>query len=174
MMRHNIYARISVGAVVCLLGVGLGVLAWASERTGAARLLPAGDGLEIEYQLDGDRWTEIIPIFRDGSHRYFSAGIGMAERQVAYPAFPLKIVLTAGGKPFVAHVDIHLVQTNGPTTLSIPADRVTGPWLFVDVPPGVYEITGHRGEDRPRVRGVTVVVGRSQTAYVRFTEDRRP
>lgn len=165
-------------AVGLWLGCGMmfspAMTAQAGEIHGVARLLPSGDGIEIEYEADGDRWKYVLPIHRTDGVRYFSTGIGMAERQVVYPSFPLKIVLTARGKPFLAHVDVHLVQQDGRTTVSIPADQVTGPWIYLDLPPGVYEITGNRGEDKPRLRGVAVKTGSVSTVYLRFAEDAGP
>ncbi len=146
----------------------------ASEVSATARMLPSGDGIELEYQADGETWTDILPLHRSGNLRYFSAGVGMGERRAQYPPFPLKIVLTAGGKPFLAHVDVHLVQQDGPLTLSIPAEHVTGPWLFVDLPPGVYEITGNKGSDKPRLGSVKVSASGVRTVYLRFAEDPAP
>ncbi len=139
--------------------------------TATATLLPSGDELEIEYRADGETWKDVLPVYRSGDVRYFSAGVGLAERHAEYPAFPLKIVLTAGGKAFAARADVHIVQTNGDTTLSIPADQVTGPWLFVDLPAGEYTITGNRGGATQQQTRVRVEIGAVRTVHLRFPGD---
>lgn len=146
----------------------------AEDITATARLLPSGDGLELEYRSEGYTWKDLLPVYRIGGVRYFSAGVGLAERRIEYPPFPLKIVLTAGGKPYVTRADVHLVRANGEPALSIPADHVTGPWLFVDLPPGIYDITGNRDATTVRLRGVNVSHDHPQTVYLRFPEDTNP
>lgn len=164
--------RIISFAVAMLLGcasvVGMSPELRADSGGPQARWLPSGEALELVIEADGDRRTEYVPVYRAVGIRYFSTGIGMAERQASYPPFPVKVVLTAGGKPFLAHVDVEFVQTDGPVTLSIPAEQVAGPWVFVDLPPGTYDVLGRRGEDRPQVRRVRVTAEQTQTIYLRF------
>lgn len=153
---------------------GLGVSSEAAAEaplTATATLLPSGDGLEIEYRADGEVWKDVLPVYRSGDSRYFSAGVGLAERQADYPPFPLKIVLTAGGRAFAARADVHIVQTDGDTTLSIPADQVTGPWVFVDLPAGEYTVTGHRGGTMQQLQRVHVEAGVVRTVHLRFPGD---
>lgn len=148
---------------------GSGPATGSAESRATSRILPTGDALELTYQADGDTWKDLLPIHHAGPVRYFSAGVGMAERAVEYPPFPIKLVLTAGGKPYVARVGVEVVSHDGTIHLSISPDHVTGPWLFLDLPAGTYDLTGTRGEDRPHLRRVTVQSGLSQTLYLRFS-----
>jgi hypothetical protein len=150
---------------------GTGPATGSAQVTATSRILPTGDALELTYQANGETWTDQIPLHRAGPVRYFSAGVGMAERAAEYPPFPLKLVLTAGGKPFVARVGVQVASHDGTINLLIPPDHVTGPWLFLDLPAGTYDLTGTRGEDRPQLRRVTVQSGLSQTLYLRFSGD---
>ena len=60
------------------------------EAATVARVTPAGDAIELEYTgTEGVTFKEEIPIHRAGNIRYFSAGIGMEQREAAYPSFPL-------------------------------------------------------------------------------------
>ena len=160
-----------------LVGVNLPD-ASAVEVSTTTRVLPSGDGIELEYRSEGETWTDIIPIYETdsqaGSVRYFSAGVGMGERQAEYPLFALKIVLTAGGKPYAAHADVHIVEVDGERTHSIPADRVKGPWLFVDLPSGTYDITGNRGPNTATLKRITVVSGQPRVVHLRFPADVEP
>ena len=148
---------------------GSGSAAAIAEVTATSRILPTGDALELTYQANGETWTDQIPLYRVGPVRYFSVGVGMAERAAEYPPFTIKLILTAGGKPYVARVGLEVVSHDGAIKLSIPPDHVTGPWLFLDLPAGTYDLTGTRGEDRPQLRRVTVQPGSSQTLYLRFS-----
>jgi hypothetical protein len=52
----------------------------------------------------------------------------------------------------------------------ITAEQVTGPWLFVDLPAGTYDITAVR-RDRSEVKQrVAVVPGRTTVGYFRWKE----
>lgn len=150
---------------------GSGPAAGWAEVTATSRILPSGEAIELNYRSDGDTWTDTIPIHRAGPVRYFSAGVGMAERAVEYPPFPIKIVLTAGGKPYVARVGVEIASLDGAIQAAIPVEHVTGPWLFLDLPAGTYDLTGVRGEEKPQLRRVTVQPGSSQTLYLRFSAD---
>ncbi|MEX5215683.1 MAG: hypothetical protein NW703_16165 [Nitrospiraceae bacterium] len=148
--------------------IGLGPAPGWADVSATSRILPTGDALELTYQANGETWRDLIPLHRAGAVRYFSAGVGMAERAAEYPPFPIKLVLTAGGKPYLARVGVQIVSHGGAITLSIPPEHVTGPWLFLDLPAGTYDLTGIRGDDMPQLRRVTVQPGSSQTLYLRF------
>lgn len=108
-----------------------------------------------------------IPLYQNAGIRYFSAGVGVEERRAIYPPFPLKLMFVAGSRAYVAHVSItiqdHHTQKR---VLDIPADRVTGPWLFLDLPPGMYTIVG-RYDGQPDIQR-RVTVDKRGTANVMF------
>ncbi|HQX22788.1 MAG TPA: hypothetical protein PLU01_05395, partial [Nitrospira sp.] len=114
------------------------------------------------------------PLYHSGKVHYFSAGIGQVEREAAYPPFPLKLVFTAGGKPFVTGVEVVLRQSKGATVLTVPREQVTGPWLFIDVPDGAYEVAATLGGQIQQVKGIHVRRGHVTTQHVRWAEDRSP
>jgi hypothetical protein len=109
-----------------------------------------------------------------GNIHYFSAGIGQVEREATYPPFPLKLVFTAGGKPFVTGVEIVLRHSTGATVLRVPREQVTGPWLFIDVPDGAYDVAATLGDQTQQVKGMKVRRGHVTTQHVRWAEDRSP
>jgi hypothetical protein len=138
------------------------------------RVVPAGDALELEIPTDIGPQKDYIPLYRAGTIRYFSAGIGQVEREAAYPAFSLKLVFTAGGKPFVTGVTVTVRNAQGQKVISVPADHITGPWLFIDLPEGVYEVAASLGGKAQAVKGIKVVRGRVTTQHVRWSEDHSP
>lgn len=162
----------SMGVLLLLvLWMGPGEVAAAGT---VARELPGGEEIELEIPSDIGPQKEIISLYHSGQIRYFSAGIGRAEREALYPPFPLKVVFTAGGKPFVAGVALSLRNVEGTTVLTVPGEQITGPWLFIDVPEGTYEITARLGGEPQQVKGIKVRRGHTTVQHIRWTVDKSP
>jgi len=83
----------------------------------------------------------------------------------------LKLVFTAGGKPYLTGVDVAIRALNGETAITIPKEEVEGPWLFVDLPTGTYDITATYGTQQQSLKGMKIVSGKQKTLYVRWPED---
>ncbi len=167
-MRLFRSARILFAALWCLIAADPFAQAGAAPDT---RGIPSGDGIELEYQAaDGITARTILPIYHVGAVQYFSAGIGVEERAAQYPPFPLKLVFIAGPKAYVTKVAVTIKGTKGNVSLLVPGEQVTGPWLFVDLPAGTYEITAIR-RDKSEVRQkVEIGAGGSRTVYFRWKE----
>jgi len=155
-------------ALACWLCVGAGETFGESRVT--AREGPSGDVLELEGQSHGQIVKHSLPLYRTGAIRYFSAGVGSEERQAEYPPFSLKLVFTAGGKPYLVGVDV-LIQPVKEQAITISRDQVEGPWLFVDLPSGMYDISASYGEHKQALKGIKVVAGRQKTIYMRWTAE---
>lgn len=143
-----------------------------AEGGGVARIGESGEFLELSHQVEGRTVIDKLPLRRAGGIRYFSAGVGLEERTAEYPPFPLKVVFTAGGKPFLAGVSVTIQSAKGGTVLTIPREQVDGPWLFVDLSPGDYDVTATYGDHTQRLKGIKVDAGKQKTFYLRWTEDR--
>lgn len=135
-----------------------------------ARIGPSGDYLEWEHQSDGQTVKEYLPLYQSGTVRYFSAGVGLEERQAEYPHFSLKLVFTAGGKPYLTGVDVAIKAPNG-ASITIPKEQVEGPWLFVDLPSGTYHITASYGAQKRSLHGIKIIAGTQKILYLRWAED---
>lgn len=161
----------NLALLLFLLGMSLGTTAVLADDNPAARIAPTGEFLEFEQIFNGQTVKSFLPLHRSAGGRYFSAGVGLEERSVQYPPFPLKIVLTAGGKPFLSGVAITIQPSHGGTAIAIPREEVEGPWLFVDCAPGLYDVTAADGEHVQRLKGVKVEAGKQKVVYFRWTED---
>ena len=136
-----------------------------------AKGAPPGDGIELEYTAeDGTTVTTIFPVYRVGAIRYFSAGVGVEERAAQYPPFPLKLIFIAGPRAYVTQVAVTIKDTKGTVSLLVPGEQVTGPWLFVDLPAGTYEITAIRRDQSAIKQKVEIGAGGSRTVYFRWKE----
>lgn len=153
-----------------LLGLGVGLN--HAEAEGVARVADSGEYVELSHQVDGRTVVDRLPLYRSGALRYFSAGVGMEERVAEYPPFPLKIVFTAGGKPFLAGVSVTIQPAGGGPALAIPREQVEGPWLFVDLPSGIYDVTAAYGDTVQKLEHIKVQPEKPKTIYLRWAEDR--
>jgi hypothetical protein len=160
----------AVGALVIWACVG-GGLSFASDG-GVARIGATGEVVELRHQADGRTVVDSLPLHRAGGIRYFSAGVGLEERKAEYPPFSLKVVFTAGGKPYLSGVSVTIRQGKGGTVLTIPQDRVEGPWLFVDLAPGTYDISATQSDRAQGLKGVKVEAGKQTVVHLRWIEDR--
>lgn len=156
-----------LGLAFCVIGaIGL------AEGAPVARVLESGDGLELRFEGGEQSVTEVIPLYREERGRYFSAGIGIDERQAEYPPFPLKLVFTAGGKPFLTGVAVTIRSAKDGKVLTIPDSRITGPWLFIDLAPGMYDVTGTYSGQVQGLKAIKVEAGKQKTVHLRWPEDR--
>lgn len=170
--KDRVRGSLWFGAVLSLGWLlGLAVCGKAAAG-GIARVLPSGDGIQIEYQGVEGMQQDIIPLYRAGTVRYFSAGIGLDERGAEYPAFSLKLVFTAGGKPFLTGVTVTIQGPKGTEKIVVPGERVTGPWLFVDVPTGTYDISATQADQTQALKVVKVERGKTTVVHLRWPEDR--
>ena len=151
--------------------VGTGEWALSATKTSMV-LLPAEEGLELQYGDGTIRDKTVIPLHRAGNIRYFSAGVGLEEREADYPAFSLKLVLVVGGKPYLARVAVTIAGENDSVKLTIPKEEVTGPWLFIDLPTGAYRISAVWEGQTQTNRTIRVQKGVTNTVYVRWPEPR--
>ena len=162
--------RVIIGVFALLVSVGGGVS--LADSGAVARIGGSGDSVELSHQVDGRTVVDTLPLYRAGSIRYFSAGVGLEEREAAYPPFSLKVVFTAGGKPYLSGVSVVVQPEKGGMVLTIPQDQVEGPWLFVDLAPGVYDITATHGGSNQGLKGVKVEAGKQKVVHLRWPEDR--
>ncbi|HKT34022.1 MAG TPA: hypothetical protein VJR03_04270 [Nitrospira sp.] len=135
------------------------------------RIGQSGEYLELEYSNNGQIVKDHLPLYRAGNVRYFTAGVGLEERQAEYPPFSLKLIFTAGGKPYLSGVDVLIQPLTGGAVIKIPNEQIQGPWLFVDLPSGTYDIVATYGGQTRSSKGVTITAGKSKTLYLRWAQD---
>jgi hypothetical protein len=142
-----------------------------TDAAPVAKGTPSGDGIELDYaDADGTTVKAIFPIYHVGAVQYFSAGVGQEERAAQYPPYPLKLIFVAGPKAYVTQVAVTIKDTQGKINLLVPGEQVTGPWLFVDLPAGTYDITAIRRDRSEIKQRVEVGAGSSKTVYFRWKE----
>ncbi len=164
------YLRYSLRSIVLAILCGFG--GGMSQAATVAKMTPGGDGLEVEYLgAGGATEKEVIPVHRTGSVRYFSVGVGQEERMAQYPLFPLKMIFVVGHKAYLSQVSVTITDREGKVRLQIPPKQVTGPWLFLDLPHGNYDISAERVGKATIKKHVTLSAKGTTTIYLRWKEE---
>ena len=168
---RQVWAKVFGVLVVWALGCSVDGCPVYGEGQSIVRIGPSGEFLQLQRASDGQVIPDYLPLHQSGGVRYFTAGVGSEERQAEYPPFSLKLVFTAGGKPYLTGVEVAIQAQNGDSAVSISKDQIEAPWLFVDLPPGLYDITAVYGSEKRSAAGVTIVRGKQKTLYLRWSED---
>ena len=109
-------------------------------------------------------------LYKVNNVQYFSAGVGVEERDAAYPNYPLKLIFVQGERAFLAGVTISITKSDGTILAEIPSDHVMGPWLFVDLPTGTYTITATDSRQRIIKKEVPVREGGTRVVHFRWPQ----
>jgi hypothetical protein len=139
--------------------------AWADIFT---RIVPEKQRVEIGRQNGTFMATGMVSLYEENHIRYFSAGVGLDERRAIYPSFSLKCVFASKPKPYLARVSVTIRDQKGKVVLTVPSERVTGPWLFVDLPKGTYSLTATRLDGTDIAKTVTLGEGKTTVAQFRW------
>jgi hypothetical protein len=98
---------------------------------------------------------------------YISTGIGRDSR-VNFPELPLKFVFVTKSRAYLADIDVEI--TPGPTGKPTRIHS-TGPWLFVDLPPGNYRVKAKTLSGHEVWRSFSIVKGRVTEVRVQWNID---
>lgn len=141
-----------------------------SEGTSTTRILSSGDGIELLIDGPNGQYKDILPLYNVKGVPYFSAGVGQEEREATYPLYSLKLEFLIKGGAYTGLVDLVLKRNHDQEAFHIPKEHSKGPWLFVNLPPGVYSITGVRPEGTQSKSTIEVVSGLVTTVQLIWDE----
>ena len=172
-MKHSLLRQFLRGSVFSLIMASPCSFGESMSYAATVNLTVAEHALELTFpDENGMTSQETIPIFQAGPAKYFSAGVGVEERAAHYPPFPLKLVFVAGPRAYLSEVSVAITNFAGHVQLQVPQERVTGPWLFVDLPPGTYEISAV-GPGRALLKErVVISANQVKTVYLRWQEEK--
>ncbi|MCA9471510.1 MAG: hypothetical protein MRJ96_01220 [Nitrospirales bacterium] len=124
--------------------------------------------LSVPYNGTVPKGPLTFPLYKGNGFQYFSAGVGLEERQLTYPTYPLKMILVQGARAFLSKVSLTIKQLDGPLTFEIPASHVEGPWVFVNIPTGTYLVTAEDSQQHTIEKQVSVTKGKTTVLYLRW------
>ena len=81
---------------------------------------------------------------------------------------PLKLSWVAGEKAYLSRVAVMIRDQAGTVQLDIPEGHVNGPWIFVDLPDGTYDVAGVSGSETQERKNVAIRSGSVRTVYLRW------
>ena len=157
-IRNVVYA----GVLISLLGVGFS----KADARPQARLVPEKNRVEIGLNNGMPSAIRKLPLYEQRQIQYFSAGVGLEEREAQYPRFSLKCVFVGGAKTFLARVAVTVRDEQGGEVLQIPGEQVNGPWLFINLPKGKYVVTATRSDGFEVQRKISI--GENSSTRVHF------
>ena len=95
--------------------------------------------------------TRILERSTNTGIRYMSGGVGLEERTAmenAASGYNLELVFSIAAGNYLSRVDVMIEDADGKVILS---EQANGPWFFVDLPKGSYEVSAiENGTKRSR------------------------
>jgi len=155
-----------------LIGISFATQTASGERAIVATIGQSGESIELEWQEEGRTVSSSLPLYSKGAVHYFSAGVGVEERSAQYPPFALKVVFTAGDKSLLSHAGVTIQPAKAGVAIIIPPEQVEGPWLFVDLTPGLYDLSATFSGRVQQLKGVKIEPGRQKVVHFRWKEPR--
>jgi hypothetical protein len=131
------------------------------------------DHVTIQHPRNGFAFSYTLPIYQIGNIRFLSAGIGLEERHASYPPFPLKLTFAQAGGAFVSGVSVTIKDMTGKDLLKISEDQTSGPWLFLDLAPGNYQVSAARKDGTTIQRSIQLPKGQSKSMHLHWPAPKR-
>lgn len=94
---------------------------------------------------------------------YYSGGVGIEERRQLPQLYLLKVVFKTDGGHLLCDADVTM-RAGGKTVFRGRAQN--GPWLFVDLPPGAYDIEAVLNGKARSAKGVRLAAGKLRTVVL--------
>jgi hypothetical protein len=126
-------------------------------------LLAAFAPFSVMAQIDGSSssarpksFTPVAQRTEDGIS-YVTAGIGFDSRS-NLPSFSTKLIFATRKMSYLANIDVEISQVSKGVPTRIHS---IGPWLLVDLAPGIYSVRAVTAKGHVVTRKITVAKGRT-------------
>jgi hypothetical protein len=96
---------------------------------------------------------------------YYSGGVTIEERAAIPQRFPMKIVFHTDKGNLLCNAEV-TVSSKGKVVFRGSAEN--GPWLFIDLPAGTYDVKAVQDGAAKAKKGVKLVAGRPRTVNLRW------
>lgn len=105
-----------------------------------------------------------VPIQEYNTIRYYSLGVSTDERRLPQ-IYPLKLIFATDRGHMLCGADV-TVSAGGKTIFRGNAEN--GPWLVIDLPPGVYDIDAIQDGKTRSAKGVLITAGKKRTIALKW------
>jgi len=102
---------------------------------------------------------DFLKPMREGSVAFLSGGVGEREREILKEMgrdYSLKLIFSNKKGEYLSDVMVKISDWHGKTILTMVSN---GPWLFIDLPTGVYDVEANLKGDRKRLVNISVERG---------------
>lgn len=106
-----------------------------------------------------------VPMQEYNGIRYYSLGVSVEERQQLPQLFPLRLVFSTDQGHMLCGADV-TVSSGGKTVFRGRAEN--GPWLVIDLPPGVYDIEAVQDGKVRTAKGVRIDRGKKRAVSLKW------
>ena len=96
---------------------------------------------------------------------YYSTGVGIEERRKLPQRYPLKIVFKTDRKNLLCDADV--TASIGKKTV-FQGRAQNGPWMLIDLPPGVYTIKAVLNGKERSAKGVRIKAGKQRNVVLKW------
>lgn len=104
-----------------------------------------------------------VPIERYESVRYYSGGVGIEERKQLPQLYPLRVIFKTDRRHALCNADVTISSQGKPV---FRGRAQNGPWLVVDLPPGVYDIEAVQDGKAKTAKDVRLAQGKKRTVVL--------
>jgi hypothetical protein len=101
-----------------------------------------------------------VPIQQYQQIRYYSGGVSVDERRQLPQLYPLKMIFSTDQGHMLCDVAVSISGDGKPV---FRGSAENGPWMIVDLPPGLYDIEAVLEGKARSAKGVRIVAGKKQT-----------
>jgi hypothetical protein len=129
------------GAILGALIVGIPGFAWAAD---------------VDLPVPMQQYQQI---------RYYSGGVSLDERREFPQLYLLKLTFSTDSGHLLCGAEVN-VSAGGKRVFSGSADN--GPWMIIDLPPGVYDIDAVQDGKARSVKGVALAAGKKRTVAFKW------
>ena len=98
---------------------------------------------------------------------YACGGVGNSQDDPRWKTYPLKLMFTAAGRPYVADVGVSITDTTGAEVLRVVCDA---PWLLARLKPGTYSVSAQAYGSTIKRTKVSVPASGQNELAIRFPE----
>lgn len=106
-----------------------------------------------------------VPVQTYEAVRYYSAGTGIEERQQLAQLYPLRVIFSTDKGNLLCDADV-TISAKGATVFRGRAQN--GPWLFVDLAPGIYDVQAIQDGKTRLAKGVRLTAGKHRTVTMKW------
>ncbi len=116
-------------------------------------------------------YSEEADLFKENKERgiaFMSGGVSQTEREILKDrakGYSLKLVFSSERGEYLSNVIVKVFDQENQTILITVSN---GPWLFIDLPTGMYKIEASFRADRKRISRVKIEQGKQKVFHLRW------